>query len=176
MSALEPRITTMTKDELLAFVLAKRDAGTLTGKVIRKVRARAGALAFAATAGGSDYIDVDLLWIGAGCPVGKEPRAFLESAAGKVAAHEAAVKEHGVQFDREEISLVNVNGRFEAVINIDGLSRLLIEQGGSRTAEGLDLIERKVTASKDALSPEQWARFKEALAIARADRIARGRS
>jgi hypothetical protein len=70
-----------TKQELLNLVLARRDAGTLTGKLLKKIRKQALALMFATRRG--DFVDLDLIWIAAGCPKGKEPRDFLNSAVGK---------------------------------------------------------------------------------------------
>lgn len=70
-----------TKQELLNFVLARRDAGTLTGKLLKKIRKQALALMLESRRG--DFVDMDLLWIAAGCPKGKEPRDFLNSLAGQ---------------------------------------------------------------------------------------------
>jgi len=64
-----------TKQELLNFVLARRDAGTLTGKLMKKIRKRALALMVATQRG--DFVDLDLIWIAAGCPKGESPREYL---------------------------------------------------------------------------------------------------
>ena len=65
----------VTKQQLLNLVLARRDAGTINGKFLKKIRRQALALMFATRRG--DFIDADLLWIAAGCPKGKTPRDFL---------------------------------------------------------------------------------------------------
>jgi hypothetical protein len=70
-----------TKQELLNLVLARRDAGTLTGKLLKTIRKQALALMWETRRG--DFMDADLLWIAAGCPKGKEPRDFLNSPAGQ---------------------------------------------------------------------------------------------
>jgi len=64
-----------TKQELLNLVLARRDAGTITGKFLKKIRRQALALMFATRRG--DFMDADFLWIAAGCPKGKSRRDFL---------------------------------------------------------------------------------------------------
>jgi hypothetical protein len=63
------------KQELLHFVLAHRDAGTLTGKLLKKIRKQALALIFETRQG--DFVDLDLVWIAAGCPKDKTPYAWL---------------------------------------------------------------------------------------------------
>lgn len=64
-----------TKQQLLNLVLARRDAGTINGKFLKKIQRQALALMFATRRG--DFMDMDLLWIAAGCPTGKSPREFL---------------------------------------------------------------------------------------------------
>jgi len=67
----------LTKQQLFELVLAHRDAGTITGKFLKKVRARALTLMHDTSRGG--FVDVDLIWIGAGCPKGKEPHTYLNT-------------------------------------------------------------------------------------------------
>src|SRR6266436_5663584 len=69
-------ISHLTKQELLTLVLARRDAGTINGKFLKKIRKQALALMWATRRG--DFFDVDLLWIAAGCPKGKTPREYLD--------------------------------------------------------------------------------------------------
>ena len=63
------------KQELLSLVLARRDAGTLTGKFLKVNRKQALALMWESRRG--DFVDLDLLWIAAGCPKGKSPQEYL---------------------------------------------------------------------------------------------------
>jgi hypothetical protein len=76
-------VKNLSKQALFAFVVAHRDAGTLTGKILKKVRARALALLNETATG--DMVDLDLIWIASGCPKGREPHNWLASTAGKKA-------------------------------------------------------------------------------------------
>jgi hypothetical protein len=73
-------VKNLSKQALFALVVEHRDAGTLTGKMLKKVRARALALLHETAIG--DTVDLDLIWIAAGCPKGREPRNWLASTAG----------------------------------------------------------------------------------------------
>jgi hypothetical protein len=84
----------VTKQQLLNLVLARRDAGTINGKFLKKIRRQALALMFATRRG--DFMDVDLLWIAAGCPKGKAPQDFLNSPAGREKVEDLA-EELGVE-------------------------------------------------------------------------------
>jgi hypothetical protein len=76
-----------TNQWLLTLMLARRDAG-ITGKFLKMVRARAMSPMLATTRG--DMLDLDLMWIGAGCPKEKEPRKWLASVEAEVALQKAA--------------------------------------------------------------------------------------
>jgi hypothetical protein len=63
-------VSNLSKRQLYDLVIAHRDAGTLTGKMLKKIRSRAKTLLFE-TARGNMW-DLDLAWIAAGCPAEKE--------------------------------------------------------------------------------------------------------
>jgi hypothetical protein len=57
-------------------VLHARDTGALNGKFLKKIRSQATRLLHETARG--DMVDLDLIWIAAGCPKGKEPDLWLK--------------------------------------------------------------------------------------------------
>jgi hypothetical protein len=59
-----------TKQELLDLVLQPREAGTITRKLLEKVRKQAMQLMFGTDCGDTErrVVDLELVWIAAGCP------------------------------------------------------------------------------------------------------------
>jgi hypothetical protein len=80
-------------------------------------------------------------------------------------------KELRIKFGPGEIEERNLDGEKTVWINVDGLSRLLIE-GGVRNKKWprfIDFAEQQVEGRKGNLTLQQYLRFKEAVAVARAD-------
>jgi hypothetical protein len=80
-----------------------------------------------------------------------------------------AKRPRGIKFGPGEYRFVEVDGKTQAIGSIDGISRLLIELGAQGSVDDLNRLERQRETMREDLTREEWRRFQEAVAIARAD-------
>lgn len=79
--------------------------------------------------------------------------------------------EQRVKFSPNEICEMEINGERQIMINIDGLSKMLITGGvdNPKWPRFIDIVEHTAERVKATVTLDQWLRFKEAVAVARAD-------
>jgi hypothetical protein len=80
-----------------------------------------------------------------------------------------ADRRRGISFGSGEIDQVEIDGKREDIVTIDGISRLLIERDSEASLEGIERLVRQIESFRAHVTSEQWRRFQEAVAIACAD-------
>jgi hypothetical protein len=81
--------------------------------------------------------------------------------------------EQRIKFGANEICEMEIDGEPQIMINIDGLSKMLIAGGGDnpKWPRFIALAECLAEHRKGSVRLDQWLRFREALAVAKADWI-----
>jgi hypothetical protein len=79
--------------------------------------------------------------------------------------------EQRVKFSPNEICEMEIDGERQVMININGLSKMLITGGvdNPKWPRFIDIAEHTAERVNESVTPDDWLRFREAVAIARAD-------
>jgi hypothetical protein len=80
-----------------------------------------------------------------------------------------------LKFGPNEICEMEIDGKREIMINIDGLSKMLITGGvdSPKWPRFIDIAEQTAERIKGNVRLDQWMRLKEAVAVAKADWLSR---